>query len=108
MSAVVPTPPASHYLNPPWGLKSWLLTTDHKRIAWLYVISLSGFFFLGGIAALLIRLELLSPPTDFLTEDFYNKMFSLHGIVMVWFFLIPSIPATMRSEERRVGKEGAE
>ncbi|HLR86850.1 MAG TPA: cbb3-type cytochrome c oxidase subunit I [Wenzhouxiangella sp.] len=72
-----------------------MLTTDHKRIAWLYVISLSGFFFLGGIAALLIRLELLSPPTDFLTEDFYNKMFSLHGIVMVWFFLIPSIPATM-------------
>lgn len=84
-----------HYLSPPWGLKSWLLTTDHKRIAWLYMISITGFFFLGGVAALLMRLELLTPPVDLLNADFYNEMFSLHGIVMVWFFLIPSIPATM-------------
>ncbi len=98
MSTVQPTSPPTappHYLSPPWGLKSWLLTTDHKRIAWLYMISITGFFFLGGVAALLMRLELMTPPADLLTEEFYNRMFSLHGIVMVWFFLIPSIPAVM-------------
>ncbi len=92
-SATQARPP--HYLSPPWGLKSWLLTTDHKRIAWLYMASISGFFFLGGIAALLIRLELITPASDLLSADVYNELFSLHGIVMVWFFLIPSIPATM-------------
>jgi Heme/copper-type cytochrome/quinol oxidases, subunit 1 len=84
-----------HYLSRPWGLKSWLLTTDHKRIAWLYMISITGFFFLAGFAALLIRLELLTPEPLFMGSDAYNRMFSLHGIVMVWFFLIPSIPATL-------------
>ncbi|WP_166254580.1 cytochrome c oxidase subunit I [Marinobacter salicampi] len=84
-----------HYLSGGWSLHSWLLTTDHKRICWLYLVSITGFFFLGGIAALLIRLELMTPPGDFLTAEGYNETFSLHGIVMVWFFLIPSIPATL-------------
>jgi cytochrome c oxidase subunit 1 len=85
----------AHYLTGGWSLRGWLLTLDHKRIAWLYAISITGFFFLGGIAALLIRLELLTPAGDLLSSEAYNRLFSLHGIVMVWFFLIPSIPATL-------------
>ncbi|BES70398.1 cytochrome c oxidase subunit I [Marinobacter nanhaiticus D15-8W] len=84
-----------HYLSSNWTLRGWLLTVDHKRIAWLYTVSITGFFFLGGIAALLIRLELITAPGDLLSAKVYNEMFSLHGIVMVWFFLIPSIPATL-------------
>ncbi len=84
-----------HYLSGSWNIRSWLLTTDHKRISWLYAVSITGFFFLGGFAALLIRLELITPAGDMLSSETYNEMFSLHGIVMVWFFLIPSIPATL-------------
>lgn len=86
---------AEHYLSKDWSLKGWLLTIDHKRIAWLYTISITMFFFIGGVAALLIRLELITPDGDMLTASLYNRVFSLHGIVMVWFFLIPSIPATL-------------
>lgn len=86
---------SEHYLTGGWRLRGWLLTTDHKRIGWLYAGSITLFFFLGGIAALLIRLELITPPGDLLSAEAYNRTFSLHGIVMVWFFLIPSIPATL-------------
>ncbi|QCG91108.1 cytochrome c oxidase subunit I [Azospirillum sp. TSH100] len=75
-------------------LRSWLLTRDHKRIAILYTLSLTFFFFVGGAAATLIRLNLVTPSGIF-TPDIYNRLFTLHGIVMVWFFLIPSIPNTM-------------
>ncbi len=74
-------------------LRAWLLTTDHKRIGVLYMLSITVFFFLGGAAALLVRLELLTPAADLLGKEVYNRAFSLHGITMVWFFLIPSIPA---------------
>ncbi len=84
-----------NYLNTDFGVKSWLLTTDHKRIAILYLISITVMFFIGGFAATLIRLELLTPAGDLMTSDTYNKMFSIHGIVMVFFFLVPSIPATL-------------
>jgi cytochrome c oxidase subunit 1 len=84
-----------HYLNVNYSVKSWLLTTDHKRIALLYLISISVFFVLGGIYAMLIRLELLTPRADVLTGDMYNRVFTMHGFIMVFFFLIPSIPATM-------------
>jgi len=84
-----------NYLNNGYGLKSWLLTKDHKRIAILYLLSITGFFFLGGFFALLIRLELLTPAADMVQPDTYNKLFTMHGIVMVFFFLIPSIPATL-------------
>ncbi len=84
-----------NYLNHEFSLRSWLLTTDHKRIAILYLISITFMFFVGGAAATLIRLELLTPLGDLMTADTYNKMFSIHGIVMVFFFLIPSIPATL-------------
>ncbi len=84
-----------NYLNNGHGLKSWLLTRDHKRIAVLYLISITAFFFLGGFFALLIRLELLTPAADMVQPDTYNKLFTMHGVVMVFFFLIPSIPATL-------------
>ena len=76
------------------GLSEWLLTTDHKRIALLYALMITAFFFIGSAAATLIRLELFSPHPHFLTDDGYNRTFTLHGIIMVWFFLVPLIPAT--------------
>src|SRR5919198_3346741 len=88
-------PRHEHYLNVSYGLKSWLLTTDHKRIALLYLVSVTLFFFLGGAFAVLIRLELLTPPGDLVQAETYNKLFSMHGIIMVFFFLIPSIPAVL-------------
>jgi cytochrome c oxidase subunit I len=84
-----------NYLNAKEGVWSWLLTTDHKRIGLLYIASITVFFFVGGIFALLMRLELLTPPTDLVSPETYNKLFTMHGIIMVWFFLIPSIPATL-------------
>ena len=82
------------YLAEGHSLRSWLLTTDHKRIAILFLIAITFFFLCGGIAAALIRFELLTPTPDLLSNDGYNRTFSLHGIIMVWFFLIPSIPTT--------------
>jgi cytochrome c oxidase subunit I len=76
-------------------LRSWLLTHDHKRIAILFAIAITSFFFIGGAAATLIRLELATPRGDIVSADTYNKLFTLHGVVMVWFFLIPSIPTTL-------------
>src|SRR5450631_4416144 len=84
-----------NYLNAEYGIRSWLFTTDHKRIALLYLVSITAFFFIGGFFALLIRLELLTPAGDLLTADMYNKAFTMHGQVMVFFFLIPSIPAVL-------------
>src|SRR5512135_1389767 len=84
-----------HYLNAGYGLKSWLLTTDHKRIALLYLMSITFFFFIGGFLALLIRLELLTPAGDLVQSDTYNKLFTMHGQVMVFFFLIPAVPAVL-------------
>jgi len=84
-----------HYLNVNYGLKSWLLTTDHKRIAWLYLIGVTFFFFIGGFFATLIRLELLTPQGDLVQAETYNKLFTMHGVTMIFFFLIPSIPAVL-------------
>jgi cytochrome c oxidase subunit I len=83
------------YLGAPYGLAAWLLTKDHKRIAMLYLISVTIFFAVGGMFAAGIRLELLTPQGDLFTDDMYNKLFTLHGVVMIFFFLIPSIPATL-------------
>ncbi len=83
------------YLNVAYGVRSWLLTVDHKRIALLYLAAITLMFFVGGFFAVLVRLELLTPRGDMLTSDNYNKMFTLHGVVMVFFFLIPAIPATL-------------
>jgi len=84
-----------NYLNADYGWKSWLFTLDHKRIAILYLISVTIFFAIGGTFAGLIRLELLTPEGDLMGPDTYNRMFTMHGIIMVFFFLIPAIPAVL-------------
>jgi cytochrome c oxidase subunit 1 len=92
----IPRPKAPvNYLNVDHTLKSWLLTVDHKRIAILYLISVSFFFLVGGLLAMIIRLELLTPQADLMALDTYNKVFTMHGIVMVFFVLIPAIPAIL-------------
>ena len=83
------------YLHAGHTLRSWLFTVDHKRIGILYLISITGFFVIGSVAAGLVRLALVVPDGQIFTTDTYNKLFTIHGVVMVWFFLIPSIPATM-------------
>ena len=96
MEAVItPVAPRVHYLNVNYGWRSWLFTTDHKRIALLYLVSITLFFFLGGLFAVLIRIKLLTPGTALVTPETYNKLFTMHGIIMVFFFLIPSIPAVL-------------
>ena len=85
---------STSYLDHGRTLGSWLFTTDHKRIAILFALSITAFFMIGGIAISLVRFELLSPTGNFMTDDTYNKLFTLHGVIMVWFFLIPSIPNT--------------
>src|SRR5262245_26750602 len=84
-----------NYINAEYGVMSWLLTLDNKRIGLLYLGSVTLFFFLGGFFALLIRLELLTPPGDLMMAETYNKLFTMHGVVMVFFFLIPAIPTTL-------------
>ena len=90
-----PPEPKLHYLNQSYGVKSWLLTLDHKRIALLYLISITLFFFLGGAFAVLLRLELMTPEGDLLQAETYNRMFTMHGLIMIFFFLIPSVPAVL-------------
>jgi len=84
-----------NYLNADYRFRSWLLSTDHKRIAVLFMISVTMFFFVGGAAAVLFRLELMSPRGDLVIAETFNKLFTLHGVVMIFFFLIPSIPAVL-------------
>ncbi len=86
---------ARDYLHAGSTLRSWLLSTDHKRIAILYGITITLFFLIGGAAITVVRLELVSPNGNFISDDTYNKLFTLHGVIMVWFFLIPSIPNTL-------------
>ena len=88
-------PPRRTYLNESYGLKSWLLTQDHKRIAILYFIGVTFFFIVGGLLAFALRLELLTPASDLMALDTYNKVFTMHGVVMIFFVLIPAIPAVL-------------
>src|SRR5215475_643647 len=81
--------PREHYLNAKYGIRSWLLTTDHKRIALLYLISVTFFFFIGGVFATMIRIHLLTPNGALVTPETYNKLFTMHGVAMIFFFLIP-------------------
>src|SRR5690242_13085479 len=104
MSTVPPVSPQhempdTHYLNASYGsgrsIRAWLLTTDHKRIALLYLVSVTVFFFIGGVFATMIRIHLLTPGGALVTPETYNKLFTMHGVAMVFFFLIPSIPAVL-------------
>ncbi|ANN74804.1 cytochrome c oxidase subunit I [Bordetella bronchialis] len=88
-------PAPRNYLTAGYTLRSWLLTDDHKRVAILYAISITAFFALGGAAAALMRLELVTPQGDLVGADTYNRLFTAHGVIMVWMFLIPSIPSVL-------------
>jgi len=81
--------PEKHYLNATYGLRSWLLTTDHKRIALLYLASVTFFFFIGGAFATMIRIHLLTPNGYLVTPETYNKLFTMHGVAMIFFFQAP-------------------
>jgi len=85
----------TNYLADGTSIKSWLLTTDHKRIAILYMVSITLFFFLGGSAAALIRYNLIEPQGAIGSAETYNRLFTMHGVIMVWFFLVPAIPVTL-------------
>lgn len=61
--------PKRHYLNSGYTVRSWLFTTDHKRIALLYLVSITAFFVLGGIAATLVRTDLMTPQADWFGQD---------------------------------------
>lgn len=87
--------PLLNYLSEPRGIKSWLYTLDHKRIAVLYLFGIMFAFALGGFFAMLVRLELLSPNKVLVGADTYNQLFTLHGAVMIFLFIIPSIPAVL-------------
>jgi cytochrome c oxidase subunit 1 len=85
----------TNYLDAGDTVKSWLLTTDHKRIGILFLVSILFFFVIAAFAAALMRLELLTPQGDLVLSETYNKLFTIHGVLMVWFFLIPSIPSVL-------------
>lgn len=74
------------------GIKNWLYTLDHKRIAILYFVTVMASLCVGGIFALLVRLELMFPGQQFFDPNTYNRLFTLHGAVMVFWFIIPAIP----------------
>jgi cytochrome c oxidase subunit I len=100
VSVLTPTagghaPHGKNYLNEHKGIRSWLLTVDHKRIGVMYLIMIAAAFFVGGIFALLVRLELLTPGHTIMDADTYNRVFTLHGAVMVFLFIVPSIPASL-------------
>jgi hypothetical protein len=84
-----------NYLNVERGLRSWLFTRDHKRIAIMYAVAVIAAFFLGGLLAMLIRLELLTPEGDVFDAKTYNQLFTLHGALMIFLFIIPGIPAIL-------------
>src|SRR6185437_2824222 len=84
-----------NYITEDFSIRSWLFTRDHKRIALMYMGAITFFFLIGGLAALVMRLELLTPQGDVVSAETYNKLFTLHGVTMVFFFLIPSIPAVL-------------
>ena len=84
-----------NYLNAEKGIWSWLTTLDHKRIGILYLISTTFFFFVGGLMALLLRMELWTPAQTFIEADVYNQVFTLHGAIMIFLFLVPAVPAIL-------------
>ncbi|MEK7774707.1 MAG: cytochrome c oxidase subunit I [Candidatus Zixiibacteriota bacterium] len=95
MSETAQTMPTRSYLNHPKGLWTWLSTLDHKRIGLMYLYLIMTAFFAGGMLALLVRFELLTPGRELMGADMYNKMFTLHGAIMIFLFIIPSIPAAL-------------
>ncbi len=94
----IPNPPErllTYFEEGGGTLKSWLLTTDHKRIGILFLYSIIFYFTIAAIAAAMMRMELITPAGDMVSSETYNKLFTIHGATMVWFFLIPSIPSVL-------------
>jgi cytochrome c oxidase subunit 1 len=91
----VTTQSPKNYVNEKTTLRSWLLTTDHKRIALLYLGSITIFFFIGGAAAALMRMQLLTPTGTIVSREMYSRLFTMHGVIMVWFFLVPAAPTAL-------------
>lgn len=87
--------PQKNYLNEEHTIASWFFTTDHKRIGLLFLFSILVFFSIATAAAVMMRINLLTPQGDFVVAETYNKLFTIHGVLMVWFFLIPSIPSVL-------------
>ncbi len=88
-------PPADNYLTHSSGISSWIFSLDHKRIGMMYLIGVTMAMMLGGLFALVLRIELLTPGKTIISADAYNQMFTLHGAVMVFLFIIPGIPAAL-------------
>lgn len=93
----VPPPegPSEDYLNVASGVTSWLLTKDHKRIAVLYLLTVTLMFFLGSVPIAIARLNLMTPDGSLVTADTYNRLFTMHGVIMVFFFLVPVVPTVL-------------
>ncbi len=89
------SPPGTNYINAKPGVWSWLTTVDHKRIGLMYLASTIVAFAMGGFFALLVRLELLTPRKTLMSPSMYNQAFTLHGAIMVFLFIIPSIPGAL-------------
>ena len=87
--------PSVNYLNHQKGWKSWAFTLDHKRIGIMYLIGVTAALLLAGVFALVLRSHLFSYEGAFLSDDMYNQMFTLHGAIMVFSFIIPSVPAAL-------------
>ncbi|MGA7121659.1 MAG: cbb3-type cytochrome c oxidase subunit I, partial [Polyangiaceae bacterium] len=87
--------PHANYLKAKHGIGSWMLTVDHKRIGLMYLTMVSIAFLVGGVFALLVRLELFTRGKTIVDGETYNRFFTLHGAVMVFLFIIPSVPAAL-------------
>jgi cytochrome c oxidase subunit 1 len=90
--AALPSAGPRDYLTADYSLRSWFGTRDHKRIGLLYLGSITVFFAIGAAAAAAMRIALLSPAGDLVVSEVYNRLFTLHGVIMIWFFLIPAVP----------------
>ena len=88
-------PPEKSYLTAKSGIMSWLITVDHKRIGMMYLVATLFFFLVAGLLAIFLRTELFTPAQDFMTATTYNRVFTLHGAIMVFLFIIPSVPAAL-------------
>ena len=95
MTTTAVTESPVNYLNVKHTVASWLFTKDHKRIGLMYMLTVTLAFLVGATFAGLIRLELATPQGDLLSSDTYNRVFTMHGIAMVFFVLIPAVPAIL-------------
>ncbi|MDG1136975.1 MAG: cbb3-type cytochrome c oxidase subunit I, partial [Phycisphaerales bacterium] len=95
MTTLTNSNPNDNYLNHTKGIRSWLFTVDHKRIGIMYLVCVLLAFLLGGIFAMMLRFQLLTPEGTFMTQDQYNQAFTMHGAIMVFLVIIPAIPAAL-------------